>query len=37
MDGVGSSTQITLGDVMDECWDIDVYGACSHATWVLTV
>ena len=37
MDGVGSSADIALGEVVDKLWDIDIYGARSNAAWVLTV
>ena len=37
MDGVGSATDVTLGEVVDKLWDVDIYGARSNAAWVLTV
>ena len=37
MDSVGSSTDITLSEVVDKLWDIYIYWAGSHAAWVLAV
>ena len=37
MDGVGSGTEVSLGDMVDKLGNVDVDGAGSHATWVLAV
>ena len=37
MDSVGSATDVSLGEVVDKLWDVDIYGARSNAAWVLTV
>ena len=37
MDGVRSSADIALAEVVDKGWDIDIYWAGSNATWIFTI
>lgn len=37
VDNIGSSADVSLGEVVDKGWDIDIHGARSHTAWILTI